>query len=552
MARFTQERSPIKVFTPLEENTVLAVSLKGTETLGASYDFQVNLIAAKGTKVDFNALLGHEARVAVELPGGSERHYHGEIAEWSQGDSDEVFDHYSMVLRPKLARLGLTRRSRIFQNQSALDILKEILKPVGGAEYLINQTPPVRVYCTQYRETDLEFFLRLCSEEGITHYWKHTQEGHQLVLTDNSPIGPSVGEIAYDLTLGGTQRKPFFRSWKVTQSMSTTGAGILDHQFQLFGQKIEANANGPASIMAGDLSLTPSGSVAPWQEDNLSAARYFDGINGSGGQDSAALPQIYPAQERQGKILARGAASGSVRAWGIGNCCQVTPGHAFRLTSHANQNGDWLTVTASHDLELEGRFWAGETSSLRIEVTTESAPLSLVQAPWPPRQRPRLGGIETAIVTGPVGKETFVDPYGRIKVRFWFDRNGPTDGGSSCWVRVSQVSAGKNWGACFWPRVGHEVVVAFEGGDPDRPIVVGSVFNSLNMPPYTLPEHVYISGFKSSIEGGDPSKNFHQILMSDEKGSEVVHIHAEGALVSHQESQQFNMRPKLDFYLHGG
>ena len=135
-----------------------------------------------------------------------------------------------------------------------------------------------------------------------------------------------------------------------------------------------------------------------------------------------------------------------------------------------------------------------------------------------------------------------IDPFGRVQVRFWWDAAEST---TSCWVRVAQVWAGNSWGACFWPRVGHEVVVSFEDGDPDRPLIVGSVYNSTNMPPYPLPANQYIAGWKSLTEGGDPSKNYHQILISDEKGAEVVHIHAESSFIVNQESIKISSRPSF-------
>ena len=551
MNSFSQQNSPLKVFTSLAENSLLAIKLSGEEKLGDSFEFAIDLIAAKTAPISASALVGNDACVILTMPDSVVRYYHGEVSEFSQSDSDEVFDVYSMVLKPRLARLALTRQSRVFQNQTSVDVIKVVLTPVGGADFQIAGAPPIRDYCAQYRETDLDFFLRICSEEGFTHYWKHSQDNHELVVTDNSPNAPSLGEIDYDQTVGGTAGRPFIRSWKMTQRMNTTQVALLDSHFQLFRQRLEGTANGPATINAGTVPLNPVGSHAPWQEDGHSAARYFDGVTSSGEPDSNQTSNIYPAQERQARILAAGAASKAVGAVLVGNCCQLTPGHAFTLTGHPNQNGSWIVQAARHEISVEGRFWAGDISTIQCAIRAEAAPLDLVQAPWPPKLRPKVGGVETALVTGPSGGETFTDMYGRIKVRFWFDRTGPTDGGSSCWVRVAQVWAGNSWGACFWPRVGHEVVVSFEGGDPDRPIVVGSVYNATNMPPFPMPQSVYISGWKSLTEGGDPTKNFHQILMSDEKGAEIVHIHAESMFIAHQETQQISKKPNLDVNFQG-
>jgi type VI secretion system secreted protein VgrG len=294
--------------------------------------------------------------------------------------------------------------------------------------------------------------------------------------------------------------------------------------------------------------LKPFGFPSPWQEDELSASRFFDSVTVSGEANPDAITNIYSTQSRQSMIAAFAGASGSVRAFAVGDCCQLTPGHSFTLTGHPNQSGQWVVVSVEHTVEMEGRYWAGEASALKTEARAECAPLSLQQHIWPLVPKPRIGGVLTGIVIGPQNNEIFVDQYGRVQVRFWWDRNNST---TSCWIRVAQSWAGNGWGACFWPRVGHEVVVSFENGDPDRPIIVGSVYNSTNMPPYPLPASQYIAGWKSLTEGGDPTKNFHQILMSDEQGAEVVHIHAESMFVAHQENTQFNRRPSQEINIQG-
>ena len=548
MPHFSQENSPLKVFTPLPEGTLLATRLSGWERLGDSFEFTLDLLAPRGASVSFGDLLGKSASASVTQASGVVRHYHGEIWEFTQNDSDDRFDHYLMVLRPRLARLSLTRQSRIFQGKTAVDILRVVLKQVGGAKIEVSNSPPVRGYCTQYRENDLEFFLRICSEAGITHYWEHSEVGHQLMLTDKTPNGPFQGELIYDQTVGGSHKAPFFHAWKLTQVMSTTGVALRDSHFQLFGQRLEGEANSPSPVAAGDLSLQSTGSVAAWQEDEYSAARSFDEVSPSGETQPGVLSSIFDGQERRARFLATAAASGSVRARAVGNCCQLMTGHAFSLIGHPNQSGKWLVVAGRHEISVQGRSWVGETCDVRCELQAELAPLALAQAPWPPRPRPRVSGVQTGIVIGPEGEEVFVDRFGRVQVRFWWDRDDNT---YSCWIRVAQSWAGNSWGAMFWPRVGHEVVVSFENGDPDRPIIVGSVYNSTNMPPYHLPEHKYIAGWKSLTQGGDPSKNYHLVLMSDETNAEVVHIHAERSFITHQESVQVSMRPNVDMSFQG-
>ena len=550
MPDFSQQNSPFQVFTPLPENTLLATRLVGSEKLGEIFEFKVSLVAQRGTTIDFSKLMGQHAYVSLQLPGGVTRYFHGIILAFAQEDGDEVFDHYTMTLKPRLARLGLTKRSRIFQDRSALEVWKFLLDQIGVSKLIEMLKPlPKRVCITQYRETDLDFFLRLCSDTGNIHYWRHSADNHILTITDDTSLNaPDLGTIPYDQREGGTVMRTSIRSWRVEQSHCPTEGSVSGNNFQLFNQKLDASAQGPMEVDAGGLTLRRPANEGPWEQDENSASRYFDAIDSNGMENADANQDMYTWQGRKSRIIAYSAAAGMVRATAVGDCSQLSPGHSFSLADHPNQDGEWLVVSVRHTVEMEGRYWAGETSAMRVEARAECAPLSLPQYHWPILPRPRVSGVQTGIVIGPEGEEVFVDRFGRVQVRFWWDRDEST---SSCWMRVAQSWAGNGWGAVFWPRVGHEVVVAFENGDPDRPMVVGSVYNASNMPPYALPANKFIAGWKSLTQGGDPSKNFHQILMSDEKDAEVVHIHAESMFITHQESQQFTKRPSLDVNFQG-
>jgi type VI secretion system secreted protein VgrG len=147
----------------------------------------------------------------------------------------------------------------------------------------------------------------------------------------------------------------------------------------------------------------------------------------------------------------------------------------------------------------------------------------------PPRTtpRPQVRGCQTAVVVGPSGEEIFVDKYGRVKVQFHWDREGKNDANSSTWIRVATSWAGQQWGAIHIPRVGQEVVVDFLEGDPDRPIIVGSVYNADMMPPYALPANKTQSGIKSRSTTKGTAANFNEIRFEDKKGNEQLYIHAE-------------------------
>ena len=155
-----------------------------------------------------------------------------------------------------------------------------------------------------------------------------------------------------------------------------------------------------------------------------------------------------------------------------------------------------------------------------------------------PAVAPRLADeaeVYAALVTGPAGEEIYIDEFGRIKVQFIWDREGKKDENSSCFLRVMQSWAGNQWGASFIPRIGHEVIVSFLDGDPDRPIVTGTVYNGANKPVYPSKTQ---SGIKTRSTKGGTAENFNELRFEDLKGSEQIFIHAEKNLDTEVENDE--------------
>jgi type VI secretion system secreted protein VgrG len=147
--------------------------------------------------------------------------------------------------------------------------------------------------------------------------------------------------------------------------------------------------------------------------------------------------------------------------------------------------------------------------------------------PTPKTPRPRIAGAQTAVVVGPAGEEIYTDKYGRVKVQFFWDRVGQKNENSSCWIRVSEMWAGKQWGMVFTPRMGQEVVVEFLEGDPDRPLITGRVYNAEQMPPYALPANMTQSGLKTRSTKGGGEADFNELRFEDLKGKEDIYFHAQ-------------------------
>ena len=540
---------PFTLETPLDNDAFVILEFKAREKLSGLFEY----ILVAGTKKTANparpepdpgSLLGQSVTVTCDAGSGRQRFFNGIVAEVAEMEPARDMCWYELVLRPNLWLLSLNRRSRIFQSKSATQILAEVASGVGGAMIEVGRTPPMRNYCVQYRETDLEFFLRICSEEGFSHFWIHSREGHQLVVTDNTKASPNAGAMQYNQLAGDAISIDTIGEWTTRRSIRTGAIAVSDTHFQLFNTQLSGQAGvQPAAGTTGPM-VNGSACATSWEVPELGTARYFDQVGASGGENPEAVPEFHEWVARRAELQALAAGADALVASGGARNPIFAPGMIFELIDHPSSSGLWMVLEAEHEVAQRGVGFTAETPEIRCVTRFRAAPASVPQKPWPPLPKPVAAGVETAIVTGPEGAETQIDRHGRVKVRFWWDPSDSAGSNTSCWVRVAQTWAGKGYGAFFWPRVGNEVVVAFEHGDPDRPIIVGSVYNSANITPYTLPEMAYMSGFHSKTQGGEASENFHRIVMSDSSGAENILIHAEARLLTTQEKAQVLRRPK--------
>ena len=264
-------------------------------------------------------------------------------------------------------------------------------------------------------------------------------------------------------------------------------------------------------------------------------AQRFDGIDRRGAPQPQDLQHIFEDRDRTVRLRMEQEQAVSLEIRGTSNCGQFTAGHKFTLERHFDANGPYLLTRVEHDAHLDGDYRSDEAPAFHYENHFTCMPVALRYRPQRVTPKPVIAGIQTATVVGPSGEEIFCDKYGRVKVQFHWDREGKKDADSSCWLRVAQVWAGKGWGAFFWPRIGHEVVVSFEEGDPDQPLIIGSVYNAENMPPFRLPGAKKFGGFKSASVDGTAKENFNGIVFDDEKGKEHLSIHSERHMVINAE-----------------
>ncbi|HEY3592576.1 MAG TPA: type VI secretion system tip protein TssI/VgrG, partial [Polyangiaceae bacterium] len=361
-----------------------------------------------------------------------------------------------------------------------------------------------RTFVVQYRETDLNFVSRLMEQEGIYFFTKHTAAAHEITLADSySAHDPTPGYEEIQFLPPDPHRKvhvDHIHHWDLSEEIEPGAYAHTDFDFE----KPTANL------------LQTTVDPGPY------AMSHFEVYDYPGGYLET------PAGEAYARIRMEELQATSERAEAQSNARGIAVGSLFTLTNFPrdDQNREYLIISAECDLRTHDPRSAseGETVFRCGFSVTPSA-----RAYRPPRRARKaiVQGVQTATVVGHAGAEIWTDNYGRVKVKFHWDRAPGADENSSCWVRVAQLWAGTGFGGIHIPRIGQEVIVEFLEGDPDRPLVTGRVYNARNPVPYTLPANQTQSGIKSrSSKGGDPS-NFNELRFEDKKGSEQVYFQAE-------------------------
>jgi type VI secretion system secreted protein VgrG len=547
MADFEQGNRRFRVATPLGPDALLLTGFRGSEGLSRLFRFELDLLAPLDAPADFAKLLGQPAVLSVDLPNGEARHHHGIISRFAQGSRDDTFVHYKAELVPHVWLLTRRERSRIFQRKTAKEILTAVLDGID-VDWQIRDAQATREYCTQYRESDFAFACRIMEEEGVYYYFTHTADGHKLVLSDHPdghetlPVEPT---LEFEQADGGQgQRRQFLvTDWEKVQELRSGKVTLWDHHFELPHRPLDAEGTIQGTVRIGTVDHDlRAGNVDVLERYDYPGgyAEWFDGVDPSGVQSqSANLEKIFEQNRRMVGIRLQEEAARAVTIRGASYCGNLTGGHTFSLTGHYDADGEYVLTTVEHAGLASGDFRSGAID-YQYENRFTCLPAALPFRPARVTPRPTVKGTQTAVVVGPAGEEIFTDPYGRVKVQFHWDREGKHDADSSCWIRVSTIWAGKGWGVIHIPRIGHEVVVDFLEGDPDRPIVLGSVYNADHIPPGSLPKEGMVSGLMSRTTPGGGGSNFNGMRANDTKGKESLAVQAEydmSTLVKHNDTQ---------------
>lgn len=502
---FNQASRLAKITSPLGPDVLLLNAMGGGEELGRLFTYELQLTSLDAN-IDLNQLLGKPMSVGLQLADGGERHFHGIVARCSQDIDQGQFASYQVVLRPWFWLLSRTSDCRIFQNLSIPQIIKQVFRDLGFSDFEDALSRPYREweYCVQYRETSFDFVSRLMEQEGIYYFFRHEQDRHVLVLADAygaHTTVPGYASIPYYPKDEQQRERDHMHNWHLAQQVQPGSLELNDYDFQRPSASIDVRSAMPRPHTAGDYPLYDYPGTYVQSQDGEHYAR----------TRIEALQTLHEQIEFSGN------------ARGLGS------GHLFSLTgfSRQDQNREYLIVGIRYHITQESLESGGGSGAAQFSSSLNCIDAQQSFRPLASTHRPIVKGPQTALVVGPKGEEIWTDQYGRVKVHFYWDRHDQSNENSSCWIRVSQSWAGKNWGSMQIPRIGQEVIVSFLEGDPDRPIITGRVYNAEQTVPYDLPENATQSGMKSrSSKGGTPA-NFNEIRMEDKKGLEQLYIHAE-------------------------
>ena len=494
----------LNVTTPLGPEVLKFDALQGKESLSQLFDLQLTM-KSEERGIGAPALLGQSITVDFEIEGGGRRYLNGQCVQFRSAGRRGKQHLYVAQLKPWL--WYATRRSdyRIFQQQSTVDIVKQVLSTYPfQTKWLLSRSYRKWNYCVQYRETDANFVQRLLEHEGIWYWFEHAAGEHTLVMTDDIGLAspyPGYAKIPFYPHDHTVPDKDHLHGWAASGQVQSGKYSARDYNFVM-----------PSADLT-TLRAQPAGH--PHASYDI-----FD------------YPGSYPTLgegDPYARVRLEELQAGHLRSYGQGRARGLAPGRLVNLEKHVvgDYNKEYLVVGTEYDFS-DNDYEANEDSGEHhLTIAAEFHP---TEQPYRPERRtpkPHTMGPESAVVTGPAGQEIYTNEHGQVKVQFHWDRYGKKDENSSCWIRVSHPWAGTGFGGVHIPRIGQEVLVDHLNGDPDQPIIVGRVYNTNNPHPWGLPANATQSGFLSRSSMGANWQNANAFRFEDKKGEEQVWLHAE-------------------------
>jgi type VI secretion system secreted protein VgrG len=487
---------------------LVPVRLVAHEKISELFRFEIDAMADSTATIDTQSMLNKPACLSVNYQEQPTRHFHGIISEFGTAGHTPLETRYRIVLLPQLAQTDLRIDCRMFFNKTAEDILKTIFNDTGVTKtaFRLYSQPTPRKATAQYNETSLHFVTRLMEEEGWYYFFEHASDGHTLVVTNDNNGFTNIP--------GATLRPGVQIAAEVLTDL----------------HKPDALTHGKVGLRDYD----PDSPSKNLKVEQSTVLKHGGTANRAVFQWPALTREISEAKDRAKRRMEAAEAAVSL-AGATGSLACLFAGAKFKLLDDKDNETPHVVREISHFAEDEARH--SDSGAISYSNRLTAFPNSV---PW--RQpmttaRPRMEGLHTAIVLAPAGEEIYTDKQGRVKIRFFWDWREDATADSSDWVRVVQPWGGNQWGGQFIPRVNTEVAVAFMDADPDRPVVVGGLYNGNDAPIFPVGEKTKL-GFRSRsvLKGGTDA--FNELSFDDKKGSEMLFLHAQKDMTTEVEHDQ--------------
>ncbi|MGK0441367.1 MAG: type VI secretion system secreted protein VgrG, partial [Pseudohongiellaceae bacterium] len=496
----TQQQNLIRLQTALGKDAFFVTHLNASLAMSSMEHFILNAYSDTLHNVQPTEIIGTSATITVFGENGAPQYFDSYVTAFKKGSPALTGQGtpYTIELKPWLHFLDHESDCRIFQNMTVTDVLDKILAPYGGMgaySLSLSNPHPLKRYQVQYNETNLAFFNRICHYSGLAYYIEHSNGSHILnVIDTDGPLG-SLSPAVLDYQ-AGTAIRDHLSTWE-RNSRYATG----NFEQRSYNYKIPSNLlinNQPAS---GEIAGVP-------RVPDTSHYRYIEDFDNQGDMSASSTTRITQVTSSRHAV----SAGGDYRCLKVGKNFSAKPipgsspfpdkGKPFTIVQ--------LSLTATNDSEFQSTLGAIPKGELC----------------YPHYEPSLIHSLQTAVVTGPPGEEIYTDQEGRIKVQFHWDRLGKKDQDSTCWLRVMQSFSGPEFGGHFTPRIGQEVVVAFENGNPDRPFVLGGLHHTEHIPPFVI-DNGLRAGFRTRSSKGGAIKQCNEISFYDAMGSEEFFIHAQ-------------------------
>ncbi len=468
---FKNEHRSLRLATALGDDVLEVVRFHAEEELSQLSSFQLDLISHNAA-IAAEDIIGTNLTVTLELDSGGVRYFNGYVHRFSALDeNDKGVRSYQASVVPWLWFLTQTTDCRLFQEKSVVDIITQVFGELGFAEFTTSRVRGAnakqkRNYCVQYRESDFAFVSRLMEEEGMFYFFEHDNGKHTLHLADSAAAYKECVEakVNYHAVEQSTHHVvPHIMSWKHTYQFRPGAWAHTDYNFKSPGQPL----------------LATESTLMKFQNAKNFEIFDFPGEyrNRDYGKD---LARIRMEELEADHDLVSGSSS----------CKTFSPGLSFTIGRHRCKSEEGKSYTVQrivHRAEQPGYETGSPDTATSYVNEFQCFPSSMVFRPARRTPKPIVPSCQTAVVTGPPGETIYTDEHERVKVQFFWDRQGKHDENSSCWIRVSQEWAGDGWGMVHIPHVGQEVIVMFQDGDPDQPVITGRLYNASQKVPIRLP-----------------------------------------------------------------